>query len=257
MLCNLIRSFPSMKLSLSGRLAVAIFWALSCHLFFAQAACFASGREVAVPDIQFQPIRPTRAVTLRQAVDIALQNYPAIANKVFKLRAAKANVSLAKMQYLPNLNIDVQESIATPNTVASLVMNNVSGFDTVPVNSGPEVKHMTMKPVANNLQGLNFNWLLFDQGLRHANDNFDYADARTARADINLTKLDVALATADAFLDAVSAKQAIISTTAELQHMEGRRPARQDTGSTGAAPGGRNGRLGLQSSRDTHCPDRG
>ena len=52
------------------------------------------------------------------------------------MRAAKANVSLAKMQYLPNLNMDVQESLATPNTIASLVMNDVSGFDTVPVNSG-------------------------------------------------------------------------------------------------------------------------
>jgi outer membrane protein TolC len=189
-------------------------------LLIAKTKVLGAGREVRVPDIQFQPVLLTRAVTIRQAVDIALRNYPAIAQKIYRLRAAKANVTLAKMQYLPNLNVDIQESAVTPNTVASVVMNNVSGFDTVPVDAGPSVSHRTMKPDGNNLQGLNFNWLLVDQGLRHANDNFAYADARTARTDVSLTKLDVALATADAFLDAVSRKQAIISTTSELQHME-------------------------------------
>ncbi|HNB22593.1 MAG TPA: hypothetical protein PKZ32_09255, partial [Candidatus Melainabacteria bacterium] len=69
---------------------------------------FASGREVEVPDFQFQPIRPTQAVTIREAVDVSLRNYPQITSKLFKLRAAKANVALAKTQYLPNLNIDTQ-----------------------------------------------------------------------------------------------------------------------------------------------------
>lgn len=209
-----------MTLRIFVRCFIVISLALSCHLLIAKTAALASGREVAEPDIQFQPIRPTRAVTIREAVEISLRNYPSINQKVFKLRAAKANVALAKTQYLPNLNMDLQESAVTPNTVASVVMNNVSGFDTVPVDSGPPVGHNTFKPNGNNLQGLNFNWLLIDQGLRHANDNFAYADARTARADINLTKLDVAFAAADAFLDAVATKQIILSTTAALEHME-------------------------------------
>lgn len=180
----------------------------------------AAGRETNVPDLQFQPIRPTHAVSIRESVDIALRNYPAITQKLFKLRAAKANVTLAKTQYLPNLNTDVQISAVTPNRVASVVMNNVSGFDTVPVDSGPSAKSTTLRPDCNNLQGLNFNWLLIDGGLRKANDKFAYADARVARADVNLTKLDVAFHAADAFLDAVAAKQIIRSTTAALEHME-------------------------------------
>ena len=196
-----------------------ILLALFCQLLAVETSALAAGREVAVPDFQFQPVQPSRAVTIRQAVDVSLRNYPAIAQKVFKLRAAKANVTLAKMQYLPNLNVDVQESAVTPNTINSVVMNNVSGFDTVPVDSGPAVSHNTFKPRANNLQGLNFNWLLIDQGLRKANDQFAFADARIARADINLTRLDVAFEAADAFLDAVAAKQVILSTTAELEHM--------------------------------------
>ncbi|MBZ0185789.1 MAG: TolC family protein, partial [Candidatus Obscuribacterales bacterium] len=82
------------------------------------------------------------------------------------------------------------------------------------------VTSTTLRPLVNNLQGLNFNWLLVDYGLRRANDKFAQADARTARADVHLTKLDVAFATADAFLRAVAAKQVIIAKTAALDHME-------------------------------------
>lgn len=183
-------------------------------------AAFAAGREVGIPDAQFQPIRPVKAVTIREAVAVALRNYPEITQKYFRLRAAKANVTLARTQYLPNLNVDFQESGITRNLVASTVMNNVSGFDTVPVDSGPSSNHQTYNLHVNNLQGLNLNWLMVDYGLRKANDRFAFADARTARADLNLTRLDVAFAAANAFLDAVAAKQVIRSNTAALEHME-------------------------------------
>lgn len=183
-------------------------------------SALAAGRETEMPDIQFQPIRPTKAVTIKEAVDVAMRNYPAIANKHFKLRASLANVTLAKTQYLPNLNVDIQESGITGNRVASTVMNNVSGFDTVPVDSGPVSTSVSYRPIINNLQGINLNWLMVDFGLRKANDNFAYADARSARADLNLTKLDVAFDAADAFLTAVAAKQIIKSSRAALDHMQ-------------------------------------
>ncbi len=183
-------------------------------------AAYAAGREINIPDTQFQPILPTKSVTIREAVNIALRNYPAIAHRQYKLRAAIANVSLAKTQYLPNLNLDWQESEITGNRVASAVMNNVSGFDTVPVDSGPPSTHSSMRPITNNLEGANLNWLLVDFGLRHANDDFAYADARAARADLKLTKLDVAFDAAEAFLAAAAAKQIIRSTQAALDHMQ-------------------------------------
>lgn len=207
------------QLTVAGYFLTAVLITFACLTKLSTPA-FGAGREIAVPDLQFQPIRPTSAVTIREAVDIALRNYPAIAQKVYKLRAAKANVALAKTQYLPNLNADVQVSAVTGNRIASVVMNNVSGFDTVPVDSGPPAASSSLKPECNNLQGLNLNWLAVDYGLRRANDKFAYADARTARADVALTKLDVAFDAANAFLDAVAAKQIIVSTTAALEHME-------------------------------------
>ncbi len=205
------------RTSISATLIIALFcWG---HFCSSQSA-FASGREIAIPDYQFQPIRPTKAVTIREAVEIALRNFPTITNKQFKLRAALANVTLAKTQYLPNLNADIQESVVTPNRIASVVMNNVSGFDTVPVDSGPPATHSSMRPLANNLEGLNLNWLIVDFGLRHANDDFAYADARAARADLKLTRLDVAFDAADSFLSAVAAKQVIRSERAALDRMQ-------------------------------------
>lgn len=200
--------------------AICIFLLGNC---FCITPVEAAGREVPVPDLQFQPIRPTKALSLKECVDISLRNYPSIQKKFFKLRAAKANVTLAKTQYLPNLNIDIQQSAVTPNRIASVVMNNVSGFDTVPVDSGPPVSSTTLTPLSNNLQGLNLNWLLVDFGMRKANDKFAFADARTARADVNLTKLDVAFDTSEAFLLAVAAKQMIEAREAELRHMEASR----------------------------------
>lgn len=216
---------------------IAFLLAIIGHLLLMAPKALASGREVYLPDVQFQPIQPTRAVTIAEAVDIALRNYPAIAQKIYKLRAAKANITLAKTQYLPNLNLDIQESAVSPNRIASVVMNNVSGFDTVPVDSGPPATRATLKPDANNLEGLNLNWLLIDMGLRRANDKFAYADASTARADVNLTKLDVAFEAAQAFLDAVAAKQVIKSTTAALDHMEAANLRARTLVSEGLRPG--------------------
>lgn len=198
---------------------LAVVFALM-QLAFSCIPALAAGRETPVLDLQFQPLRPTSAVSIREAVDVAVRNYPTISSKRFKLKASMANVTLAKTQYLPNLNIDVQESAITGNRVASTVMNNVSGFDTVPIDSGPPSQRSSMRPLVNNLQGVNLNWLLVDFGLRHANDNYAYADARTARADVNLTQLDVAFDAAEAFLEAVAAKQIIRATEAALEHMK-------------------------------------
>ncbi len=229
---QLLSSFSNFRKNL-----VTLILLTNVALIFSPAPSLAVGREATVPDLQFQPIRPPHSVTLREAVAVALRNYPKIAEKQFKLRAAKANIALAKTQYLPNLNADFQEDAVTNNRISANVMNNVSGFDTVPVNGGPSSRSSNMKLAMNSLQGLNFNWLIVDGGLRKANDNVAYADARTARADLALTKLDVAFDAADAFLDAVAAKQVINSTTAALDHMEAAKLRAKTLVSEGLKPG--------------------
>jgi outer membrane protein len=180
----------------------------------------AAGREVPIPDVQFQPIRPTRAISIREAVAIALRNFPAIANKQFKLRAALANVTLARTQYLPNFNLDLQEMRATHNVISGTIMNNVSGLDTIPIEAGTPSHSSSMSSDWDSNQGANLNWLMVDFGLRKSNVKLATTDARVARADLTLTRLDVAYGAADAYLTAIAAKQTIRSTQATLDRME-------------------------------------
>lgn len=230
-----VRSYSSF--SLYFRLLCAVVALVWQTCVSANLACYAAGREIPIPDVQFRPIKATQAVTVRDAVETAIRNYPLVANKQFELRAAIANVGLAYTQWLPNLNWDIQESGVTPNRVASVVMNNVSGFDTVPVDSGPPAQRMRFAPVMNNLQGLNLNWLVLDGGLRHANDEFAAADARAARADLRLTKLDVAFEAAHAFLVAAARKEEIRAAQAALDHIEAANLTARTLVSKGLRPG--------------------
>jgi outer membrane protein TolC len=187
--------------------------------------------------VQFQPIRPTRAITIREAVAIALRNFPAITSKQYKLRAALANVTLARTQFLPNLNIDLQEMRVTHNVISGTVMNNVSGLDTIPIESGTPTHSSRLNSDWNSNQGANLNWLVEDFGLRRSNVKLASADARVARADLTLTRLDVAYGAADAYLTAIAAKQIIRSTQATLDRMQAANIVVKTVFSKGLSPG--------------------
>src|SRR5277367_2453215 len=217
----------------------AILWLLTI-CFGVNVLCgqvFAAGREISIPDAQFQPIRPTKAVTIREAVAIALRNFPSISSKQYKLRASMNNVTLARTQYLPNLNLDLQEMRATHNVIAGTIMNNVSGLDTIPIEAGNPSHSSSMRSDWDSNQGANLNWLMVDFGLRNSNVKLASADARVARADLNLTRLDVAYGAADAYLSAIAAKQIIRSTQATLDRMEAANIVVKTVFSKGLQPG--------------------
>ncbi len=58
-----------------------------------------------------------RAVTIEQAIEYALQNYPAVRASLEDLSAAHAAIGLARTAYLPQLSGVYQESRATLNQV--------------------------------------------------------------------------------------------------------------------------------------------
>ena len=58
-----------------------------------------------------------KVLTLEDAVDYALQNYPAVRASLEQVSAARAGVTLARTQYLPQLNGVYQDSRATQNQV--------------------------------------------------------------------------------------------------------------------------------------------
>ena len=72
---------------------------------------------------------PPKAFTLEQAVDYALQNYPAVRASLEQVSAARAGVTVARTQYLPQLNGVYQDSRATQNQVDGYLAANAHHSD--------------------------------------------------------------------------------------------------------------------------------
>src|SRR5208337_2560392 len=58
---------------------------------------------------------PPKSLTLEEALDYALEHYPAVRASLEQVSAARAGIALARAQYLPALNGVYQDSRATQN----------------------------------------------------------------------------------------------------------------------------------------------
>src|SRR5208337_1234643 len=63
---------------------------------------------------------PPKSLTLEDALDYALQHYPAVRASLEQVSAARAGITLARTQYLPYLNGVYQDTRATQNQVAGI-----------------------------------------------------------------------------------------------------------------------------------------
>src|SRR4030095_4621760 len=76
---------------------------------------------------------PAQGISIRQAVDSALQNYPAIAASQQQIDAAAAGIQLARTAYLPHVDSIAQFNRATRNNVFGLLFPQ----SVIPSISGP------------------------------------------------------------------------------------------------------------------------
>jgi len=138
-------------------------------------------------------------VTLSQAVEAALKNYPAIRVSQEQMAAAAAGIQLAQTAYLPRVDALAQANRATRNTFYGLLLPQsvIPGVDGIKANN--------LGTVWDSGVGLLVTWQPFDFGLRAANVASAIAARDRAQAAISRTRYDVAVATADAFLTVVAA----------------------------------------------------
>jgi len=141
------------------------------------------------------------ALTLSQAVEDALGNYPSIRVTREQMNAAAAGIRLAQTAYLPRVDGLAQVNRATRNTFYGLLLPQgvIPGVDGVPANN--------FGSVWNSGLGVLVTWQPFDFGLRAANVATAAAARDQAQATMNRTRYDVSVATADAFLTVVAAQQ--------------------------------------------------
>jgi outer membrane protein len=140
-------------------------------------------------------------LTLQQAVDAAVENYPSIRVSQERMNAAAAGIRLAQTAYLPRVDGLAQLNRATRNTYYGLLLPQsvIPGVDGVASNNFGTVWDSGM--------GFLATWQPFDFGLRRANVATATAAKQRAQATVNRTRYDVAVATADAYLTVIAAQQ--------------------------------------------------
>ncbi len=156
---------------------------------------------VAVAVLPAQQAAPQTPITITQAVEDALRNYPSIQVTQEQMNAAAAGIRLAQTAYLPRVDGLAQVNRATRNTFYGMLLPQVTipAVDGVPANN--------LGSVWDSGAGILVTWQPFDFGLRAANVAIARAGRERAQAAVNRTRYDVAVATADAFLTLVAAQQ--------------------------------------------------
>jgi len=163
---------------------------------------------------QNQPA-PPKTLTLEQAVDYALQNYPAVRASLQQVSAARAGVTLARTQYLPQLTGVYQDSRATQNQVPGIWL----GTPITPTVEGPIGASSGQSFWGSQAAAL-FSWEPADFGLRSARVGQARSAEAKSQADLALTQLQVAAAVGNYFLLAVANQQAVMAAQANLDRWQ-------------------------------------
>jgi outer membrane protein len=175
-----------------------------------RAALFALAAAAAFP--AQQPASPA-GLSIEQAVQAALRNYPSIRVTQEQMNAAAAGIRLAQTAYLPRVDGLGQVNRATRNNVFGLLLPQ----SVIPSISGPVLGSNNLGTVWGSAAGVLVTWQPFDFGLRRANIEAATALREQAQAGVNRSRYEVSVATADAFLTLIAAQQTAEAARAAVE----------------------------------------
>jgi outer membrane protein len=158
----------------------------------------------------------TRVLTLRQAVDYALANYPAVRAALSQVTAAREGIGVARAAYLPEANTLWQANRATDNNITGTLLPQ----GVIPPISGPVAISASGSSVWGSAAGLLASWEPFDFGYRGALVNVARSGESRAEAQAAVTRLDVAVATVNAYLALLAAQQVTQAARADVERRE-------------------------------------
>jgi outer membrane protein TolC len=166
-----------------------------------RAVTFVAAMAALAKALPAQPATLPAGLTIGQAVEDALRNYPSVRVTQEQMTAAAAGIRLTQTAYLPRVDGLAQMNRATRNTFYGLLLPQgvIPGVDGVHSNN--------LGSVWDSALGVLVTWQPFDFGLRAANVAAATAVHNQAQAAMNRTRYDVSVATADAFLTVVAAEQ--------------------------------------------------
>jgi outer membrane protein TolC len=171
---------------------------------------------VAVSPALAQPSPPAFPVTLQDAIRYASDNYPAIRAAQARVAAQESGVDLAHTAYLPRVDTSLQLNRATRNNVAGLLLPGT----TIPAISGPVSDETSWSSIWGSGAGVLLSWEAFDFGQRGASVDLARALVVRANAGADVTRLDVAVRTADAFLRLAAAQETVRAARANVERQQ-------------------------------------
>jgi outer membrane protein TolC len=165
---------------------------------------------VAAAALEAQPL------TMTQAVETALRNYPSIQVTQEQIAAAAAGIELARAAYLPRIDATAQVNRATRNNVFGMLLPQ----QVIPPLSGPVIGSNNLGTAWGSAIGTLVSWEPFDFGLRRAGVAAAKATRVQSEAALKRTQYDVAVATADAFLTLAAAQETVLAARAGVERAE-------------------------------------
>jgi outer membrane protein TolC len=163
-----------------------------------------------------QQAAPPGSLTLPQAVENSLRNYPSIRVSQEEINAAAAAIRLARTAYLPRVDALAQINRATRNNVFGLLLPQ----NVIPSISGPVIGSNNFGSVWGSAVGGLVSWEPFDFGLRSANIAVANAARAHSEAAVKRTQFEVGVATADAYLTVVAAQETVRAAQAGVDRAE-------------------------------------
>jgi outer membrane protein len=159
----------------------------------------------------------TRAqMTLSDAVDSAIRNYPSVRVSQEQINAAAAGIQLARTAYLPRVDAIAQVNRATRNNVFGLLLPQ----SVIPSMSGPVIGSNNFGTAWGSAMGVLVTWEPFDFGRRKASVDASAAARAASEAALKKTQFDVSVAAADAYVTLVAAQETVRAAQAGVDRAE-------------------------------------
>src|SRR5437867_10295181 len=159
---------------------------------------------------------PATPMSIGQAVDSAVKNYPAVFVSQEQVNAAAAGIDLARTAYLPRVDSLAQVNRATRNNTFGLLFPQ----SVIPAISGPVLGTNNSESVWGSAIGGLVTWEPFDFGLRRASVAAATASKTRSEAALKRTQFDVAAAAADAYLTLAAAQETVRAAQAGVDRAE-------------------------------------
>jgi outer membrane protein TolC len=163
-----------------------------------------------------QPPAAPAPLTVAQAVERALRNYPSIQVSREQVGAAAAAIRLARTAYLPRIDALAMVNRATRNNLLGMLLPQ----STIPSMSGPVLGTNNLGTAFGSAIGTLVTWEPFDFGLRQANLAAAAAARAQSEAAVKRTEFEVAATTADACLTLAASQETVRAAQAGVDRAQ-------------------------------------